>query len=231
MINRMNTVYHMTQNSRTAGSMPVWGSAPSSQDQDIKKLDIQGINNEISHNSSKETFGFRDLIDMVNPLQHIPLVNIAYQKIVGDEIKPISKIVGGAVFGGVLGAGSALADVAITAQTGKNIGEHALAFASQTTAPSQPVKSSTEPPKNDHPEDNLNAVLVALEEMDAHSAIAYADLGGQNFKRYETQPVAQGRTAGHRVEEHFDLTAHKNIPVREPITEVRMGVLPPRRQF
>ncbi len=80
--------------------------------------------------SKEESFGFFDLIDMINPLQHIPLLNIAYQKITGDTIKPISRIIGGAVFGGAMGAASGIITVAIEDGTGKTPLDNAISLIS-----------------------------------------------------------------------------------------------------
>ena len=49
-------------------------------------------------------FGFLDLIDVVNPLHHIPVVGHIYRKLSGDSINPAMRIGGGALFGGPLGA-------------------------------------------------------------------------------------------------------------------------------
>lgn len=49
-------------------------------------------------------FGFLDLIDVVNPLHHIPVIGRIYRKLSGDTINPVMRIGGGALFGGPLGA-------------------------------------------------------------------------------------------------------------------------------
>jgi hypothetical protein len=49
-------------------------------------------------------FTFGDIIDIVNPLQHIPIVSSIYRKITGDTIAPAMEIAGGALFGGPFGA-------------------------------------------------------------------------------------------------------------------------------
>ncbi len=54
--------------------------------------------------ASQSAPGFGDLIDIVNPLQHIPVVNNVYQNITGDTINPVMKIAGGALYGGPIGA-------------------------------------------------------------------------------------------------------------------------------
>ncbi|MBG78944.1 MAG: hypothetical protein CL570_07970 [Alphaproteobacteria bacterium] len=53
---------------------------------------------------AEDSFGFLDLLDMVNPLQHIPVVGSIYRSVTGDTIKPISQMVGGMAFTGPLGA-------------------------------------------------------------------------------------------------------------------------------
>jgi hypothetical protein len=52
----------------------------------------------------EDGFTFGDVIDIVNPLQHIPIINSIYRKISGDTIAPAMEIAGGALFGGPLGA-------------------------------------------------------------------------------------------------------------------------------
>ncbi len=78
-------------------------------------------------------FGFDDVIDLINPLQHIPVVNWIYRAITGDEIATGPRILGGALFGGgPLGAGIAVATGAANAEleqrTGKDAGEHVLSW-------------------------------------------------------------------------------------------------------
>ncbi len=55
------------------------------------------------------TFG--DIIDMLNPLQHIPIIGSLYRKFTGDMIDPAMKVAGGALFGGPIGAAVSLAAV------------------------------------------------------------------------------------------------------------------------
>jgi hypothetical protein len=67
----------------------------------------------------EDGFTFGDLIDIVNPLQHIPIINSIYRKITGDTIAPAMEIAGGALFGGPLGA--AISFVKTTIQSRFNI--------------------------------------------------------------------------------------------------------------
>ena len=86
-----------------------------------------------SDDQSKDLFGkdgftFEDFLDIINPLQHIPVVATIYRSISGDEIEPGSRIAGGALFGGGLGLAGALVNAVIEDSTGKDLGDHALAM-------------------------------------------------------------------------------------------------------
>ena len=39
-------------------------------------------------------FSFHDLLNIVNPLQHLPVISTIYRAITGDTIKPFDKIAG-----------------------------------------------------------------------------------------------------------------------------------------
>jgi hypothetical protein len=67
------------------------------------------------------------LLDIINPLQHIPVVSTIYRSMSGDEIAPFAKIVGGALFGGPIGIAASAIDVLIKEDSGKDMGEHAMA--------------------------------------------------------------------------------------------------------
>jgi hypothetical protein len=80
----------------------------------------------------KEVFGkdgltFKDFLDVINPLQHIPGVSTLYREMTGDEISPASRIGGGALFFGPVGAAISTANVIVDKATGKDVGEHVLA--------------------------------------------------------------------------------------------------------
>ncbi|MEE8549549.1 MAG: hypothetical protein V3S74_08750, partial [Alphaproteobacteria bacterium] len=72
------------------------------------------------------TFG--DILDIINPLQHIPIVSTIYRAITGDDIAAAPKIAGGALFGGVIGLVVSIIDTAIEQITGQDAGEHILAL-------------------------------------------------------------------------------------------------------
>lgn len=68
--------------------------------------------------ASPRGFRFRDLIDIVNPLHHIPVIGQLYRKVSGDVISPAFQVAGGALFGGPIGAAFAAAGVALRSVVG-----------------------------------------------------------------------------------------------------------------
>ncbi len=69
-------------------------------------------------------FTFGDLIDTINPLQHIPVVSTIYREQTGDDIAAAPRVIGSTLFFGPLGIIGALANIAIEESTGKDIGAH-----------------------------------------------------------------------------------------------------------
>ncbi|QJE74170.1 hypothetical protein HHL28_14735 [Aerophototrophica crusticola] len=82
-----------------------------------------------------EGMSFWDLLDVVNPLQHIPLVNKAYQAITGDTIKPAAQMAGSALFFGPIGLAVAAADQALAHHTGNDAVGHLASVVGIDTRP------------------------------------------------------------------------------------------------
>lgn len=138
--NRPKPVLTMIQNDRMAGSVPAWVVPDSVQNQTLARLDadkpdsfqsdLNALNYQTSgpeRNINNEPFGFGDLIDIINPLQHIPVVSMIYREVTGDQIRPSSNIVGGALYGGAAGAASGLVNLIIEEETGRSVEGHVMA--------------------------------------------------------------------------------------------------------
>ena len=72
-------------------------------------------------------FKFGDLLDVINPLQHIPVVGSLYRNLTGDEISGPAKIMGGLLYGGPVGLVAALVTTIAEQELGEDLGEAALA--------------------------------------------------------------------------------------------------------
>ncbi len=66
---------------------------------------------------------FGDLLDVINPLQHIPFISTIYRRMTGDTMSPAAEIAGGALYGGIIGTVASIADVIFAQETGKDFGE------------------------------------------------------------------------------------------------------------
>lgn len=70
---------------------------------------------------------FGDILDIVNPLQHIPVVGTLYRSITGDEMSQSAGILGGFLYGGPVGFVAAIADTIAEQAAGQDLGEATLA--------------------------------------------------------------------------------------------------------
>lgn len=198
MISPQSKYPHLHDNPRTAGSMPVLGQKIDDQAFAIQKkeghfADHLQTPEKISTNANGQNiaphdttmhtgnnknsndddgFGFFDLVDMVNPLHHIPVLNIIYRAITGDEIKPIGQIIGGAVYGGFAGASSGIVNAIVTHETGKDIGGNALSLIRNNEKPHHDIKnqSTTQNQHNTYTDnriayDDLPAALLSHAEI------------------------------------------------------------------
>jgi hypothetical protein len=98
--------------------------------------------------SSFGSLSFGDIVDALNPLQHIPIVSGALRAASGSTISPVSEIAGDALYGTLTGSAavsiaSSVGDVAVTQMTGKSIGQNVLSAINSLTSPSSSTAAST----------------------------------------------------------------------------------------
>lgn len=72
----------------------------------------------------KDGLTFSDILDIVNPLQHLPIVSTLYRAITGDQIDPAARVAGGTLYGGPIGAAVSVLNVVVEHGTGKDVGDH-----------------------------------------------------------------------------------------------------------
>lgn len=81
-------------------------------------------------------FSFFDLLDVINPLQHIPVLSTAYRAVTGDEISSGARLAGGTIYGGFVGAIFAAVNNFSVEDTGKDIPEN---IAAALFGPGEPI--------------------------------------------------------------------------------------------
>ena len=74
------------------------------------------------------SFGFHDVIDTLNPLQHIPVVSTVYRWLTGDNPGNVAEVVGDGIYVGPVGIGVGFMSIALKEETGKGPGEMAMAM-------------------------------------------------------------------------------------------------------
>ncbi|MCB9988050.1 MAG: hypothetical protein H6868_01810 [Rhodospirillales bacterium] len=233
--------FHMGSSDRMAGSVPVWEYGSSVRNDITDNLAAAGKHESFSdalayadqqaENKAAEPrdFGFGDLVDIINPLQHIPLIGNIYRALTGDEIAPASQIIGSTVYGGFIGAASGIANVIIEQETGKDISGNMLAMIRDGDTPS--YKNKADPVEQD-----LERALAQLDNPDpglTTTALGFAPADNNDKSGdYERVPAADGRTAGTIVRKKMAQADTTGIPVmaREPITQVTLSPIPLRQE-
>ena len=211
-----------------------------------------GNNTPQQKQQAEEGYQFHDVIDVINPLQHLPVVSMVYRELTGDQIHPMSQILGGALFGGPVGAVSGTVNAISTMQTGRDLGGHALAMVGIGGEVQKP-----NPANKYNPEAALNNVAknmgqnAPLDDMPG-SALSFVNLSEPN-RAYQRIRVADGRTAGSMMVEKqvasYQRTGQsvglnnlqkpsqpqdvnfETLPPREKITSVNISPMPPRREI
>lgn len=159
----------------------------------------------------KDGFTFGDLLDIINPLQHIPVVSTVYRALTGDKIDAGSRIIGGGLFGGPIGLVASMVSGMVEEATGKDPGEHALAALGinigpgNQDAPATALADATQP-ANGMTQGELAALQAQGAQLQAVQAQGAARaLPGQDLKLGVTADDGRGRKSA-------DNTAGQSAP-------------------
>jgi hypothetical protein len=142
---------------------------------------------------------FHRLLDVVNPLQHLPVVGTIYRAATGEHIGPLEKIAGDALYGGLWGAATSIADVAFEQVTGKSVEDTVMAWLkpetstaiASTKVTAQRIAANADLPSTDMPSLSIqvaSAVPDSRELAALTSALSThgvdADLAGRALYAY-----------------------------------------------
>jgi hypothetical protein len=86
----------------------------------------QGVRSVQKNTQRHDDLSFGDVLEMINPLQHIPLVSNLYQNATGTKISPLAHMIGGAILGGPLGFAVAGINAVFEEGTGRSLLENII---------------------------------------------------------------------------------------------------------
>jgi hypothetical protein len=152
------------------------------------------------------SFSFHDVLDTLNPLQHIPVVNAIYRWATGDQPGNVARIVGDGIYGGPIGLAAGMLAVAVKEETGKDPGEMAMAALTGSDTPSAGTAIAAAAPKSSAAAQPVAATLAAnpaatassdgpLPASTPQSAVTAAALAGQGLMPLFRSPPTPSPTA------------------------------------
>jgi hypothetical protein len=182
---------------------------------------------------------FHDLLQTLNPLQHIPGVSWIYRELTGDEISPQARIAGDGLFGGVLGLVSGMVNAMLEKGTGKDVGAHIMAMFDSKPADAQPTATAQATPAttptlaaNAPVAANAPAVADAKPASDPSQALTAAPTPTATATAAAAlaidppKPAATPSTptlAAYAPESPVPLTFNRNLPGARPVLAPRGG--------
>ncbi len=192
---------------------------------------------------------FKDVIDTINPLQHLPVVSAIYREITGDEPGAASRLVGAGLYGGPIGFVGELINCAIDDNTGKDIGGHAIAFLedqfsepgsdtptaianTSTTAPAIASSANATPaPAAPEPPAPAAAPQAQVARADLNAPPAPMILGANGLQPVTLARAATAPTAPNGASGPMAAAALTPPPIAGMIPDSRLHPVPARRSF
>jgi hypothetical protein len=128
---------------------PVLAAAPVRAEQALEKPNTENGEESGFNPFGEDGFSFFDLIDVINPLQHIPVIGTLYREMTGDTLDPLPRIAGSTLFFGPAGAAFSTANVLLEETSGADLGDHVMAMLrDEDSTTNTAALSNNEPPKS-----------------------------------------------------------------------------------
>ena len=90
---------------------------------------------------------FLDFLDIINPLQHIPIINTIYRDLTGDEIGFAARLIGGGLLGGPVGVAGTVISMAAEEAVGEEPVSRVVAALQEFFSPAEEAETPAEPPE------------------------------------------------------------------------------------
>ena len=177
-----------------------------------------------------DDYSLGDLLDVVNPLQHIPVVSTVYRALTGDTIRPEMRIAGGALFGGVVGMALATGDAMVEQATGRDVGGNLVAVVDPELAPITRRDAATATARAEPAPAPASAPVAAkTAEAKAPAAPQAAEASSARPWLDPDRTPAGGRAAGHPAVGSIPVAARMRTPVDGPTSVRADQPVPPMR--
>lgn len=98
---------------------------------------------------SEDGPSFQDVLDTINPLQHIPLISSTYRSLTGQTTSTGSKLAGDALFGGPIGFLTSLLDSILQSATGSDLAGNLIAAVEGKPVPAMHTVAEQSAHKNE----------------------------------------------------------------------------------
>lgn len=132
----------------------------------------------------EDGFTLLDAIDIVNPLQHLPLVGTLYRELTDDTLDPFSRVAGSTLFFGPLGTAVSGLNVAMEEFTGKDMGGHMWALLNDTETQPAETDIALKSAEQQEPAGYIKPTGAGTDGLDPVTAWAMAEL---NFRKAEAE--------------------------------------------
>ncbi|MDX1921593.1 MAG: hypothetical protein SFW65_00500 [Alphaproteobacteria bacterium] len=129
-------------------------------------------------------YSFEDFIDTINPLQQIPVVNMIYRHVSGDEISGHAKVMGSALYWGPMGVVTGAIDAMFEQEKGGDVGQTVIAgllgvdTPNAHKLPSNQIKAQETMLASAAPEENIAIKAANTHRVAAKAAPAKQPFGG-----------------------------------------------------
>ena len=178
---------------------------------------------------SKDSFSFKDILDMLNPLQHLPIISTLYRAWTGEGIGAVARMVGGAIYGRAGGIGSlvsSMVNAVIGAFTGKDLGERVYAafFGGSNAAETQVASNNA---KTSSPARTLvSAVPVAVQaSQDSIVGLTYQPIKEEDLPPDPVRERFAPARAANAARGAPEVSAREFISPRRMITREALAAL------
>jgi hypothetical protein len=135
----------------------------------------------------EDGFDLGDLLDMINPLQHIPVVSSIYRNLTGDEISPAARLAGGMLYGGPVGLVSAFVSGVVEDAADTTLGDVIVAAFSDEDNTRSMIAADEMMRNQSEISESLSALLSARNQVPRGGSIN--GLSTYRLSPVMTQPV------------------------------------------